>query len=83
MEGSMNRDTFSNIWPQIKNFIQDKWPNLTDDDVRQINGSLDVLISKLQQKYGYTRESAEEEVRNWNPRVTANAGKSGDYRKSD
>src|SRR5262249_38683140 len=45
--------------------IRDRWNNLTDEDIRQINGRFDQLINKLQQRYGYSRDTAEDEVRNW------------------
>lgn len=62
----MNRDQFENQWPQIKVVVKEKWDNLTDEDIKQINGRYDQLIAKLQQKYGYTRDAAEEDVRSWN-----------------
>jgi uncharacterized protein YjbJ (UPF0337 family) len=37
------------------------WGKLTDDDLEQAGGKADQLIGLLQQKYGYTREQAEEE----------------------
>jgi uncharacterized protein YjbJ (UPF0337 family) len=35
--------------------------NFTDDELEQAGGKADQLIGLLQQKYGYTREQAEEE----------------------
>ena len=35
---------------------------LTDDELDQIQGKKDILIGKLQEKYGYAREDAEAEV---------------------
>ena len=63
----MDRELFEAQWPQIKTMIREKWASLTDEDLRQINGRYDVLVSKLQQKYGYTREQVEEEVNRWSP----------------
>jgi osmotically-inducible protein OsmY len=61
----MNKEQFENQWPQIRAALREKWNHLTDEDIRQINGRYDQLITKLQQRYGYTREIAEEELRNW------------------
>lgn len=61
----MNKESFESQWAQIKAFIRDKWNNLTDDDIKQINGRWDQLIAKLQQRYGYSREEAEDEARRW------------------
>lgn len=63
----MDRELFEAQWPQIKNLVREKWASLTEEDLRQINGRFDVLVSKLQQKYGYTREQAEEEINRWSP----------------
>jgi uncharacterized protein YjbJ (UPF0337 family) len=61
----MNKELFETQWAQIRNVIRDRWNHLTDEDIRQINGRYDQLINKLQQRYGYTRDTAEDEVRNW------------------
>lgn len=62
----MNRDVVETQWVQVREVIRDRFSNLSDEDLRQINGRYDQLISKLQQKYGYTREEAEDKVRNLN-----------------
>ena len=41
--------------------VKEWWGKLTDDDLEQVGGKADQLIGLLQQKYGYTREQAEEE----------------------
>lgn len=62
----MNRNVLETQWPQIREILREKFANLTDEDVKQINGRYDQLVDKLQQKYGYSREEAEERIRNWN-----------------
>ncbi len=62
----MNREVLESQWTQIRVMLRDKFPNLTEEDIRQINGRYDQLVAKLQQKYGYSREEAEERIRNWN-----------------
>lgn len=62
----MNKDVIESQWSQIKSMLIEKFGNLSDDDIRQINGRYDELVAKLQQRYGYTREEAEERIRNWN-----------------
>ena len=61
----MNKETFESQWAANKAIIRDKWANLTEEDIKQINGRYDQLIAKLQQRYGYSREEAEDEVRRW------------------
>ena len=62
----MAREVLEREVIQGKDFIREKWVRLTEEDVRQINGNYDMLINKLLQRYGYTREQAEEEIRKWN-----------------
>ena len=44
------------------------WGKLTDDDLDRAAGKFEVLAGILQEKYGYTREAAAEEIEK---RVTA------------
>ncbi len=62
----MNRDMLESQWIQVRGILKEKFPNLTEEDIRQINGRYDQLVAKLQQKYGYTQEEAEERIKNWN-----------------
>lgn len=62
----MNRDVLETNWAQIREILSEKFSNLSDEDIRQINGRYDQLVTKLQQKYGYTREEAEERIRDLN-----------------
>ncbi len=58
----MNNDILAGKWKQLKGRIQEKWGELTNDEVDQIQGKQEVLVGKLQEKYGYTRQEAEDEV---------------------
>lgn len=62
----MNREVLETNWSQVREILRDKFSDLTEEDIRQINGRYDQLVAKLQQKYGYTREEAEERIRSWN-----------------
>jgi uncharacterized protein YjbJ (UPF0337 family) len=58
----MNEDIFEGMWKQMKGNVREWWGKLTDDDVERIGGNKDKLMGALQERYGYTRERAEEEV---------------------
>jgi uncharacterized protein YjbJ (UPF0337 family) len=62
----MNKDLLEAHWLQIRDVLKEKFQNLTDDDIAQINGEYERLVAKLQQKYRYSREEAEERIKNWN-----------------
>ena len=57
----MNRDIFEGKWKEMRGQIREWWGDLTDDDLERAAGKADQLIALLQQKYGYTREKAEQE----------------------
>ena len=58
----MNRDIFQGKWKQLRGQVKQWWGDLTDDDLKQIEGNRDKLVGKLQERYGYTRDRAEQEV---------------------
>lgn len=58
----MNKDIFEGKWKQIRGETKAWWGKLTDDDLDRAAGKLDVFTGLLQEKYGYTRERATEEI---------------------
>ena len=62
----MNDDMIQGTWKQIKGQAKQWWGKLTDDDLDQIEGQRDKLVGKLQERYGYNKQQAEQEVnRHW------------------
>jgi uncharacterized protein YjbJ (UPF0337 family) len=61
----MNRDQLEGKWHQMKGEVKARWGKLTNDDLDQINGNLEKLIGRLQERYGYARERAEKEVNDY------------------
>ena len=58
----MNKDIFEGQWKQMRGQIKVTWGKLTDDDLDQVEGKYDKFLGLLQEKYGLSRERAEEEV---------------------
>jgi uncharacterized protein YjbJ (UPF0337 family) len=58
---TMNKDVFEGKWKQIRGQAKEWWGKLTDDDLERVGGKFDKFIGLLQEKYGYTREHAEDE----------------------
>jgi uncharacterized protein YjbJ (UPF0337 family) len=71
MEESMNEDIFKGYWKQLKGRAKSAWAELTDDDLMHIEGRRDVLAGKLQERYGWTREEAENEIESFLARSEA------------
>jgi uncharacterized protein YjbJ (UPF0337 family) len=59
---TMNWDQVAGNWKQIRGKVQEKWGELTDDELDQIAGRRDQLVGKLQERLGYERDRAEREV---------------------
>ncbi|HSQ26553.1 MAG TPA: CsbD family protein [Anaerolineales bacterium] len=57
----MNQDIFEGKWKEMRGQVKEWWGKLTDDELDQAGGKAEQLIGLLQQKYGYTRERAEQE----------------------
>jgi uncharacterized protein YjbJ (UPF0337 family) len=58
----MNKDVFEGKWKQIRGETKAWWGKLTDDDLDRAAGKIEVLTGILQEKYGYTRERAADEI---------------------
>ena len=58
----MNKDAFEGKWKQVRGEARVWWGKLTDDDLDKVAGRFDVFAGLLQEKYGYSREHAEEEI---------------------
>ena len=58
----MNIDIFEGQWKQLRGEVKTWWGKLTDDDLDRAAGKLDILAGILQEKYGYTRQKATDEI---------------------
>lgn len=58
----MNSDTLKGQWKQLKGAAKIRWGRLTDDDLDQVDGALDKLEGKLQERYGWNRDQIAKEL---------------------
>ena len=61
----MNEHTFEGNWKQFKGEIKKQWGKLTDDDLTRVEGHYDQLAGVIQERYGYAKDRAEQEVNAW------------------
>jgi uncharacterized protein YjbJ (UPF0337 family) len=52
-------------WKQFAGDVRRRWGLLTDDDMDVIRGDRDILIGKLQERYGYPLDIAQQKVNEW------------------
>jgi uncharacterized protein YjbJ (UPF0337 family) len=48
---------------QFKGKIREQWGKLTDHEIDQMQGNAEMVIGKIQERYGRSREEAEREFR--------------------
>jgi len=64
----MNRDIAGGNLKQLKGKIKQQWGKLTDDEIEEVAGSVDILAGKLQERYGWERDEAERQVKDFSSR---------------
>lgn len=57
----MSENLFKGKWHEYKGSLKEKWAELTDDDLTEIDGKKEVLFGKLQ-SLGYPRDRIEKEL---------------------
>ena len=61
----MNKNIWDGKWLELKGKVKEKWGKLTDDDLALIDGKREQLLGCLQKKYGYEKDQAEKEIKDW------------------
>ena len=61
----MNWDRIEGNWKTFKGQVQQKWADLSNDDLDKIEGKRTELAGRLQARYGYQKDQAEREIDNW------------------
>jgi uncharacterized protein YjbJ (UPF0337 family) len=61
----MDWDRIAGNWKQFTGQVKEKWGQLTDDDLTKINGNREQLEGILQQRYGYAKDKARDEIDQW------------------
>lgn len=58
----MNWDKIEGNWKQMTGAVKAKWGDLTDDEIQEAEGNRDVLVGKIQERYGMAKDEAERQV---------------------
>ncbi len=61
----MNQDIIQGKWTQLQGSLKAKWGKLTDDDLSRHDGNHQYLLGKLQERYGWKKDQAERELRDF------------------
>jgi uncharacterized protein YjbJ (UPF0337 family) len=72
----MNSDVFAGKWKQLRGQVKEWWGKLTHDDLDRLEGKYDKLVGVLQERYGWARKQAEDEIsRRFDASKMENAGR--------
>ena len=66
----MNEDILKGQWRQVQGNIRENFGKLTDDDMEQVNGNLQTLMGKIQERYGIQKDRITQDVDDWCNRQT-------------
>jgi uncharacterized protein YjbJ (UPF0337 family) len=64
-ENGMDWNRVEGNWKEAKGKVKEKWGQLTDDDLTQVNGQRDQLEGKIQQRYGLAKDAVRKNVDDW------------------
>lgn len=62
-------DQIEGNWVEFKGLVKERWGDLTDDDLMQIQGERQQLVGRIQQTYGISLDQADAQVREWEASV--------------
>ena len=57
----MNKDIIAGKWKEMKGSVKEQWGKLTDDEIDRAEGRAEQMVGLLQQRYGYSKDKAQEE----------------------
>jgi uncharacterized protein YjbJ (UPF0337 family) len=55
-------DRVEGSWKEFQGKVKEQWGKLTDDDLTVVAGKRDQLAGKIQERYGYARDKADQEI---------------------
>jgi uncharacterized protein YjbJ (UPF0337 family) len=55
----MNQEQLAGKWEQLKGRAKKAWGELTDDDFKKAEGSVDKLYGVIRERFGDTKEAIE------------------------
>ena len=71
----MNDDVLKGQWKQLKGDVRMRWNKLTDDDLDMVDGAMEKLEGRLQERYAWERTN-----RRWRSRIGRASGAPGHRR---
>lgn len=58
-------DKIEGNWERFRGMVQERWGELTNDELDQIKGNRTQLKGRLQAKYGIDADEADDQINSW------------------
>ncbi|HLO98671.1 MAG TPA: CsbD family protein [Fimbriimonas sp.] len=68
----MTQEQLEGKWLQFKGALREKWGELTDSQIEETAGRHEQVVGLLEERYGYTKERAEEAIAKLSERLDHN-----------
>ena len=65
----MNWDRIQGNWKQFKGSARQQWGKLTDDQLDVVAGRRDLLMGRIQELYGISKDETEKQLTEWQQRI--------------
>lgn len=62
----MNKDIIAGDWKIVKGRIKQAWGRLSDDQIDESQGNMDILEGQIQKTYGFSEDEAKRRLKEWN-----------------
>ena len=69
----MNWDRIQGNWKQMKGKVREQWGKLTDDQLDVVAGKRDLLLGRIQEAYGISKDETEKQLAEWQQRIQDSA----------
>jgi uncharacterized protein YjbJ (UPF0337 family) len=67
-------EELSGTWNDVKGHVKKEWGNISDDELKQVEGNVDRLVGLIQKKTGVARTEIEKTLRSWSQQSASMLG---------
>ena len=61
----MNWNIIEGKWKEMSGSVREKWGDLTDDEITQVDGKREQLEGLIQKRYGVAQDEASRQIDEW------------------
>lgn len=65
MQDNSLQERFQGNWKQLQGGVRQEWGKLTHNDVQEVQGDVERLAGKIEERYGVTKAEARRQIERW------------------